>query len=124
MWVAYSIVSFITTAINKSARLDSQSKYSWSLIPTVSAAYSESETDTFREYQNRLRIAIQELESELKINKSVNVSNIQNIKSLVQSGFDRLPDFGEAGTQNDTMKRAVDRDLELAIKSPSSTSQV
>lgn len=125
IWLAIPIVKFIVGAIDASAFSGWKKGYVWSIIPSAHAeVYSETSSDTFREYQNKLRIAIQDLESELKINKNVSTSNIQNIKSLVQSAYDRLPDFGESGTQNDTMKRAVDRDLELALKNPSSTSQV
>ncbi len=125
MWLAYAMVNWIVTSVQRNAYNPSPwYASSWSLVPTVSAAYTESEADTFREYQNKLRIAIQDLESELKINKSVNTANISSIKSLVQGAYDRLPDFGDAGTQNDTMKRAVDRDLDLASKNPSSSSAV
>lgn len=124
MWLAYAIVSWTITTVSRSAHLPPRDAYTWSFIPEVSAAYTENDADTFREYQNKLRIAIQDLENELRINKKVNTGNLQNIKNLVQAAFDRLPDFGDAGTQNDTMKRAVDRDIELAIKNPSSTSQV
>ncbi len=58
------------------------------------------------------------------MNKTVSTNNISNIKSLVQGAYDRLPDFGDAGTQNDTMKRAVDRDLDLAMKNTSSSSSI
>lgn len=124
MWLAYALVNWVVTAVWRTVSTDSWGKYTWSLVPEVSAAYSESDVDTFREYQNKLRIAIQDLESELKINKSVSTANIQNIKNLVQGAYDRLPDFGDAGTQNDTMKRGVDRDLDIAMKNPGSTSQV
>jgi len=126
MWLAFALVNWIVTAVSTTAQDDRRdARWTWSLIPQASArTYSESEIDTFREYQNKLRIAIQDLESELKVNKTVSASNIQNVKNLVQGAFDRLPDFGEAWTQNDTMKRAVDRDLDLAMKNPSSSSQV
>lgn len=127
MWLAWAIVNWVIGAVSVTARLQDtpeKQKYTWSLVPEVSAAYTESETDTFREYQNKLRIAIQDLESELKLNKSVSVSNLQNIKSLVQAWYERLPDFGEAGTTNDSIKRATDLAIDLAIKNPTSSSQV
>lgn len=47
-----------------------------------------------------------------------------SLKSLVQEAFNRLPDFGDAGVQNDMMKRAVDRDIDVAIKNPKNSSSV
>ncbi len=129
MWLAYAIVNIIVWILSDRQRADiwqrAQTAYRWNLIPDAQAAtYSESGNDTFREYQNKLRIAIQDLESELKINKKVNVSNLQNLKNLVQGAYDRLPDFGDDGTKNDTMKRGVDREIDIAINNPTSVSQV
>lgn len=86
MWLAYAIVSWIITVIarNGSASSTPRQQYSWRIIDEARAAYTESDTDTFREYQNQLRTAIQKLESELKVNKSVSVGNLQGIKNLVQ----------------------------------------
>lgn len=127
MWLAYAMVNWVvkTVATNGTGPIQLYAS-NWSLIPTTSASvtYTESEMDTFREYQNKLRIAIQDLESELKVNKIVSTNNISNIKNLVQGAYDRLPDFGDAGVQNDTMKRAVDRDLDLAMKNTSSSNSV
>lgn len=58
------------------------------------------------------------------MNNQVLNSTIQNLKNLVQAGFDRLPDTGDAGTANDTAKRAVDMYIDLAMKNPSSTNHI
>lgn len=124
MWLAYSIVDFIIWSIGKQAYIGKEKNYtSWSIIPSANA-YTESDSDTFREYQNKLRIATQDLESELKIHKKVNTSNLSNLKNLLQSAYERLPDFGDAGTENDTMKRAIDTEIEIAIANPDSVSKV
>lgn len=64
------------------------------------------------------------MESELLLNKSINVSTAQNIKSLIQWGFDRLPDNREAASINREAKQIVDTYLDLAIKNPTNTNHI
>lgn len=54
------------------------------IIPRAFAAYTESESDTFLEYKNKIRDGVSKMESELLINKAVNIGTIQNVKNLVQ----------------------------------------
>lgn len=118
MWLAYSIVTLIVDTVSWR-----QISSSTNLIPTVSA-YTESENDTFREYQTRLRTANQNLEIEYRVNGSVSTSNIQNLKNLVQLAYDRLPDNSRFATENSTAKNAVDMYLDIAIKNPSASNRV
>lgn len=122
MWLAYSIVKWAINLTKQTSFL-SWNHITWNLVPGVSA-YTESDADTFRDYQERIRTAIQNLEAELRVNGSVTVSNIQSIKSLVQAAYDRLPDNTEVATENATAKRAVDMYLDIAIKNPDSTQKV
>ncbi len=64
------------------------------------------------------------MESELVLNKSVSVSTIQNVKNLIQLGFDRLPDNGDAGAKNRDIKQSVDTYLNLAIQDPTNSNHV
>ena len=54
------------------------------IVPRAFAVYTESESDTFLEYRNKIREGVNNIESELLINKTVNISTIQNVKNLVQ----------------------------------------
>jgi PKD repeat protein len=119
MWLAYGIVKLTLNIVTPWV---TQSE--WSIIPKTYAAYNESDTDTFNEYKDRLRRSIQDLESELRVNGGVSISNIQNTKSLLQQAYDRLPDTGSFGNDNDTAKRAVDTYLDIAMRNPRSVSAV
>jgi PKD repeat protein len=118
-------VTLVMTAIKKTAyRENIRTLYSY-IIPDVSAAvYSESEADTFGQYKNSLRVSIENLEAEYKLNGSISTTSLQNTKSLLQSAYDRLPDTGDAWADNDSMKRAVDNALDIAIKNPRSTNYI
>lgn len=122
MWLAYAIVKWTLDLLWKTRG----TSYEWLSIPEANAnsTFTESELDTFREYQNKLRIATQNIEWELKVNRIANVSSLQNLKTLLQWAYERLPDAGNAWTDNDTAKRAVDIDIDVAIKNPTSTSLV
>lgn len=48
------------------------------------AAYTESDSDTFADYKNKIKEALGQMESEYTLNKTVNISTIQNVKNLVQ----------------------------------------
>lgn len=135
MWLAYSLVNFMMTFLDKAATETSekttyhektQNYYAFNLIPTANAqGFTESELGTFREYKNRVQVAIEELETELRIEKKVSEANIAKVKSLVQAAFERLPDKDpEAFRINDSAKRAVDMYLSLASKTPDSTQAV
>jgi PKD repeat protein len=125
MWLAYALVTLVMTALKKTAYdWGSRSFYSY-IIPDASAAvYSESEIDTFGQYKNSLRVSIENLEAEYKLNKSVSTTSIQNIKSLLQSAYERLPDTGDVWADNDSMKRAVDNALDIAMRNTSSTNYI
>jgi Type IV secretion system pilin len=129
MWLAYTIVNIVMTTLKRTTNTNTPTDIiaqvsDWIIPQTHAAAYSESTADTFVEYQNKLRVAIQNLESELRVNGKVEISNIQNIKSLLQGAYDRLPDNGTLATENDTAKRAVDMYLDQAIKNPNSINYV
>ncbi len=125
MWLAYSIVAWTLSLLRNTTPV-ATNYYNW-IIPEAEAeavAYTENDLDTFNEYQNRLLIAIQNIEGELKINKKADITSLQNLKTLLQAAFDRLPDVGDAGTENDTAKRAVDIEINIAIGDPNSVSKV
>lgn len=88
------------------------------------AAYTESDTDTFAEYKNKIKESVNQMESEFVLNKSVSTSTIQTVKSLVQSGFDRLPDNGDAASVNREAKQFVDTYLNLATQNPTNSNHV
>lgn len=121
MWLAYSIVSFIMTGLQKTA-YNKNNFIAFSLVPTANAqAYTESESGTFGEYKYRVMVAAEELEAELQINKKVSPANISKLKSLIQQAFDRLPDKNvEAARVNESNKRYVDMKLDIALKTPDS----
>lgn len=114
MWLAVPIVKWTVDMVT----------YNWSFIPQTLAAYTESESDTFAEYKNKIKEAANSMESELLINKTVNISTIQNVKNLIQQWFERLPDYGESATINQSAKQVVDTYLDLAIKNPDSSNHI
>lgn len=129
MWLAYSLVNFMMTFLNKTAHVENsktQNYYAFNILPTANAqGFTENELGTFAEYKNRVQVAIEELETELRIEKKVSEANIAKVKSLVQAAFERLPDKDpEAFRVNDSAKRAVDMYLGLASKTPDSTQAV
>ena len=113
MWLAYPIVKWTTNLLIVK-----------NIVPQAMAAYTESEADTFAEYKDKIRDALSKMESELILNKSVNVATIQNVKNLVQSGYDRLPDFGESASINREAKQVVDTYLNLAIQNPTNSNHI
>lgn len=114
MWLAYPIVKWTTKLLVQE----------W-LVPTaIAATYTESDNDTFVEYKTKIREAASMMESELMLNKSVNVSTIQNVKNLVQAWFERLPDQWEAGSTNKEAKQVVDTYLGLAMQNPTNSNHV
>jgi Type IV secretion system pilin/REJ domain len=121
MWLAYSIVRWTTELINKTAFSQAKNSILANIIPEAQA---NPWIGTFSEYKNKLRIAIQSLESDFRVNGQVSNGSILNIKDLVQSAYNRLPDIGDAGTANDTARRAVDMYLDLALKNPTSSNHV
>jgi PKD repeat protein/type IV secretory pathway VirB2 component (pilin) len=125
MWLSYSIVNWTIRLLGYSATWNTIS-YNWLSIPEANAnnAYTESEINTFIEYKNKIIEAIQIIEWDLKVNKSTSISNLQNLKNLVQYAFERLPDSWAAGTENSTAKRSVDIDIAIAMKNPDSISDV
>ena len=74
MWLARPIVKWTVDMVT----------YNEGLIPTANAAYTESQSDTFLDYKNKIREAMNTMESELLINKSVSTNTIQNLKNLIQ----------------------------------------
>lgn len=74
MWLARPIVKWTVDMVT----------YNGTLIPTTLAAYTESELDTFSEYKNKIKEGTNRMESELLINKTVNIGTIQNVKNLIQ----------------------------------------
>ena len=79
MWLAYPIVKWTINLIAPGGRVT----YDWSIIPGAQA-YTESDVDTFAEYKNKIKEGINQMESELLLNRSVKVSTIQNVKNLIQ----------------------------------------
>ncbi len=113
MWLAWPIVNWTVGLLG----------YNGSIIPRA-VAYTESDSDTFAEYKNKIKEAVSQMESELILNKSVSATTIQNVKNLVQGGFDRLPDYGDAATTNREAKQVVDTYLGLALQNPTNSNHV
>lgn len=88
------------------------------------AAYTESDSDTFAEYKDKIKEAVNQMESEFVLTKSVSINTIQNVKNLVQIGFDRLPDNGNAGSINREAKQFVDTYLNLAMQNPTNSNHI
>lgn len=121
MWLARPIVIWVVDSISKSWKI----AYEWSIAPPANAvAYTESDADTYNEYRNKAKTAIELLENELRLNESVSTTSIQQVKTIIQGAYDRLPDYGEMGSENDSAKRTVDSYLDLAMKNPTSTTHV
>lgn len=123
MWLAYAIVSFITSWIIKSGNPWKTGFFQ--IIPTTHAAYTENEAGTFAEYKSRIQAAIEELESELRVNKQVQVESLRKVQNLVNQAANLLPDKDpqESG-KNESAKRAVDMYINIAINAPDDTSKV
>ena len=113
MWLAVPIVKWTVKMVT-----------AYDFIPRAVAAYTESESDTFAEYRNKIKEATSSMESELLINKKVNTSTVQNVKNLIQQWFERLPDYGEAATNNQSAKQVVDTYLDLAMKNPDNSNHI
>lgn len=128
MWLAYSIVGWIMGLINGKTAYNEKNEtfFAFNLIPTAHAqAYTESQNNTFAEYKNKIIVAAEEMEAELKVQKKVSTSTISNMKSLISQAFDRLPDKNpEAARQNESNKRLVEMYLDLAAKEPDSQQAV
>ncbi len=115
IWLAFPIVNWTIRLL----------AYEWPpLIPHTFAAYVDSDSDTFTDYKDKIKESVNQMESELLINKSVNISTVQTVKSLIQWGFDRLPDDRESASINREAKQIVDTYLDLAIKNPTNTNHV
>lgn len=129
MWLSFSIVRFI---IDKTLRPEvSMSARNYSLlsfiIPDTSAqhAYTENEAGSFLEYKARTQAAIEELETELRLNQGVSLASLQKVRSLVQQAYDRLPDKDSVTVaRNESAKRAVDLYISLAMQQPNSQAVV
>lgn len=90
----------------------------------VSAAYTESDNDTFATYKSKIESALQDLERDFRVNGSVTDDAIANIRSLVQEAYIRLPDTPGDAEKNSTMKKWVDLYLDLAAKNKSSQTHI
>ena len=115
MWLSYPIVKWTTGLLSYSET---------TLLPQAMAAYTESDNDTFAEYKNKIKEALNKMDSELILNKSVSTSTIQNVKNLVQAGYDRLPDTGDNASDNRDNKQLVDTYLNLAMQNPTNSNHV
>lgn len=94
-------------------------------IDTAHASYTENTRGTFLEYKSKIRNALEELEAEMRLNKKVSVNSLTALKQLVHEAFDRLPDADpKIATENQSIKRATDLAIDLAIQKPDSTSTV
>ena len=71
-----------------------------STITPVYAVYTESTTDTFVYYKQKIEGVLQDMEREFRVNNTVTDATINNIRSLVQEAYYRLPDRGELANTN------------------------
>lgn len=129
MWLAYSIVTWIIGVTTKNASTTAKNRsFIAQIIPQASAqagSYTESQAGTFLEYKSKLQGAIEDLETELRINQAVSISSLQNVKNLLQQAADRLPDKDTTiASRNESAKKAVDLYLGLAMKDPTSSQAV
>lgn len=90
----------------------------------TASAYTESDANTFAYYQRTLQGSMEDLESEFRVNSKVSASTLQNIKSLVQSAYDRLPDSSDVATENASAKKGTDLAIDLAIKNPATQTYI
>ena len=51
MWLAFPIVKWTINLVAPGGRV----VLDWSIMPTVDAAYTESDADTFAEYKNKIK---------------------------------------------------------------------
>lgn len=115
IWLSFPIINWTIKLL----------AYEWPpLFSQTYASYVDSDSDTFSDYKEKIKEGVNAMESELLLNKSINVSTAQNIKSLIQWGFDRLPDNREAASINREAKQIVDTYLDLAIKNPTNTNHI
>lgn len=127
IWLSFGIVKWVIALVKPGSvtSIEHIKTSIWRIfLPETRAAYSENSSDTFKEYQSHIKVALENLEAELRVNWSVSVANLQNIKSLVQAWYDRLPDNSDFTTINSTAKRAVDMYIDIAIGNPKSTQKV
>lgn len=129
MWLAYSIIGFIVKTLDKSDtayKSTTRPWYAFELVPqTYAQAYTENENGTFAEYKYRIQVAAETLEAELRVNKRVSVSGLSGLKSLIQGAYERLPDGNvEAARTNESAKRLADMYIDVALKDPTSISNV
>jgi PKD repeat protein len=95
-----------------------------SFLPFTYAVYTESTSDTFLYYKEKLQSAIQDIEYEFRVNNAITDGTITNVRNLVNEAYQRLPDDGESGTKNTSIKKSVDLYLDLAQKSKSNQTHV
>ncbi len=101
----------------------------WVIVPLltnpVSAAYTESDSDTFAAYKKKLEWALQDMERDFRVNGSVTSATISNVRNLVNECYIRLPDTkADDASRNDTMKKSVDLYLDLADRNKTSQTHI
>ncbi len=122
MWLAFAIVTWVTTAVTRTTSYGADSK-SWIsqylTIPEVSA-YTENDIGTFDEYKKRLESSLFDIENEVKTNGVVSASTLSTVRANLQNAYRALPDNPDTLTKNEGLKKSVELSLNLTEKSPGS----
>jgi hypothetical protein len=88
MWLAYPIVKW---TINLVTRPGVPTAFEWSMVDHATAA-SESTTDTWADYRDRIRDGLSQMDREYAVNRVIQPTTLQNVKNLLSQGYDRLPE--------------------------------
>jgi hypothetical protein len=124
MWLAYPIVRW---TINLVTRPGVPTTFEWSMIDQATAA-SESATDTWAEYRDRIRDGLSQMDREYAVNRVIQPTTLQNVKNLVSQGYDRLPEQipgnPSAGQTNRDLRQQADTALELVGKNPNNSNYI
>ncbi len=132
MWLAYAIVMLVIGVLkdSRNAYVPPQKPYiTFNLIAQAhaqdDAIYSESEQGTFNEYKSRLNSKLQDLMAELRVNKEVNLSSLNEIKNLLEEAYKRLPDKSPTDMEtNKGKKKLAIIAIDVAKRNPKSSNKV
>jgi len=112
MWLAYAIVTFITSSLNQLTFV--QKAYAAELT------YTENDQGTFAEYQQKLSAIADDISVEFLNTSTVSESTFNTLSTLITNASARLPDSANYRTTNDTLRKALELRLSLAEKTPGS----
>ncbi len=133
MWLAYAIVMLVMSALTNSRSTvyinNEKPLFTWNLIPTTHAQnsdiYSESERGTFNEYKSKIFSKLEDVSDELAIDKKVNTSTFNELKTLIEEAHKRLPDKNPKDMEiNKRNKKFAFQKIEIAKQQTDSPTKV